>query len=336
MNAKLIYLYILSFATCLMASCSDDVPDFVDDGNGCELTFEVADQSRASVTADLNFNNSQFAIYGNMKFKDYDPTVIFDKTIVKYNSGRWRYDNTQYWFPQHEHSFIAIHPVDATGVSDATYSDSRLSFTYTLPDDFKLASDLLAATHRRAYEENMLSRAQPVTFRFWHIMSRVNFTVKNQDAADNIRVTKIVLEGINKKGTFSIVPASLSSGSQLTDDYIYSWTDISNKSNLTANIQVDIPENEERPLFPDDNALLMVPQPNNNSVIMHITYTLTDAGIDDETLTLTAQEPIGGWKPGMIYNYTIAIEETTKEIYLTVSVKGWQTPAANGVTVPES
>lgn len=336
MNAKLIYIFVLSFAACMFASCSeDDVPDVVDSGKESELIFDVADQSRATATTGLSFEDSKFAIYGNMRFMNYDPIEIFNKTIVTYNHGKWRYSDTQYWFPNHEHSFVAIHPADAA-ISNATYSDSQLTFTYTLPDDYQAAVDLLAATHRRMYDDQTTSYATPIVLRFWHILSRVNFIVENQDAADNVRVTKIVLEGINKQGTFSIIPAPLSSGSKQTDDYTYSWTDISKPGNLTANIQVDVPENEARPMFPDNNALLMIPQPDNNGVIMHITYTLIDSGCADETLTMTAQAPIGGWEPGKVYNYTLGVEENTKEVYLTLSVKNWQTPSANGITVPES
>lgn len=160
--------------------------------------------------------------------------------------------------------------------------------------------------------------------------------VKNTGAADNLRVTKIVLEGVNRTGSFAITPAALSSGSEQTDDYNYSWTDISNSGTLNADIRVDIPETEERPLFPDDNALFIVPQPDNKSVTVHITYTLYDAGVQPEELTLTAEAPIGGWEPGKVYTYSTSISEITKEIYLTVSVKPWQTPTPTDVKVPES
>lgn len=336
MNAKPIYFFILSFAACLVTSCSGDVPDIGAVDNGCEVTFDVADRSRASVTGSLNFAGSEFAIYGDMKYLDNNPTVIFDKTIVKYQSGQWRYEGTQYWFPKHEHSFIAVHPVDITGFSDTDYSDSRLTFTYTLPENYQSAQDLMVATHRRMYGDNIQSGSSSALLSFWHILSRINFKVKDEGAADIVRVTEIVLEGVNKKGTFSIIPAPVSSESKLTDDCIFSWTDISEKGDLTANISVDIPENEVRSLFPDNNALLMIPQPDNKEVIMKITYTLIDSNAKPQELTLTAQSPIGGWLPGKEYTYNIAICEISKEIYLTVSVKDWQTPNPTGVTVPES
>lgn len=334
MNVKLIYILFFSFAACMVASCSDDTPDVKAD-DGRELTFDVAEQSRATSMTTLNFSDSKFAVYGDMKFMDNDPIVVFDKTIVRYVDGKWRYNDTQYWFPKHLHSFIALYPAVATGLTEPEYQNTRLSFTYTLPDDFKAATDLMVATHRRMYADTP-SATTPVTLGFGHIMSRINFDVKNDAAADNVRVTKIVLEGINKKGSFTISPAPLLSGSGQTDDYTSAWSDISNKGTLTADINVNIPEDEVRPLFPDDNALFMVPQPDNHGVIMSITYTLYDAGAQPEEQTMIARTPIGGWEPGKIYTYTIAIEETTKEIYLTVSVKPWQTPKGAAIIVPES
>lgn len=79
----------------------------------------------------------------------------------------------------------------------------------------------------------------------------------------------------------------------------------------------------------------MVPQPDNNSVIMHITYTLFDDGVSLGQVTMTAQTPIGGWAPGKFYTYSIEIEEITKELQLTVSVKPWHQPKDTGVKVPE-
>lgn len=168
MDTKLTYLhlYLLCLAACLVSACTSDPSDDLDAAKGDELTLSVGELSRSSITTDINTPNSRFAIYGNMKFKDYDPTLIFDKTIVTYNDNRWSYGATQYWFPQHVYSFVAMYPVDPTGISGTEYSDNRLSFNYTVPDNYKSASDLLVATHRRRYEENSSTPTTPVTLNF--------------------------------------------------------------------------------------------------------------------------------------------------------------------------
>lgn len=337
MHSKLLYFILLVNTGLLLASCRSDAPDDENLERGSEMEFLTAEISRATSMSDLNYEGSEFYLYGKMKFLDHDPTILFNKTGVRHNGGRWSYGNTQYWYPKHEFSFIALHPVGATGVSDPEYDGSQISFTHTLPNNFAYANDLMVATHRRLYEEQDLSsHADPVTLRFWHILSRVNFIVKNDGAADRMRVTKITLEGVNKTGTFTVAPAPLLSGSGQTDDYIYSWTNVSNPETITANIGVDILEDEQQPLFPDNNSLFAIPQPDNKGIKVTITYTLYDANAQPEELTLTAEAAIGGWEAGKIYTYSTAISEITKEIYLTVGVKDWHKPVNNNITVPES
>lgn len=337
MHSKLLYFILLVNTGLLLSSCRSDAPADVNIARGSEMEFLTAEMSRATSMSDLNYEGSEFYLYGKMEFLRHDPTIIFNKTGVRYTAGRWRYDNTQYWFPKHEFSFIAIHPVGATGMSDPEYNGSQISFTHTVPNNFAHANDLMVATHRRLYEEQDLSsQTEPVTLRFWHIMSRINFMVTNAGAADRMRVTKIELEGINKTGTFTVAPAPLLPGSGQTDDCIFSWTDISDPGTLTANIGVDIPENEVLPLFPDNNSLFAIPQPDNKEIKVRITYTLYDANAQPEELTLTAEAAIGGWEAGKIYTYSTAISEITKEIYLTVGVKDWHKPVNNNITVPES
>lgn len=334
MDAKLIYSYLLSLAVCLVASCAADTGgDAVN--RGAELAFEASELSRVCTTTDLD----KFTVYGDMKVTDKTLTVVFDKTEVVRDpdNGQWRYAGpTQYWFPRHTHSFVAITPMSAFEAgSEPRYSNSALSFTCTLPDDFESAHDLMVATHRRMYKDNRTSSSLPVRFGFFHILSRIDFQVKNDKAADILRVTRIKLKEINRTGTFSVVPAPLSAGSEQTDDYDASWTGISNKGTLTANILVDVPENGSRSLFPDDNALFMIPQPDNKEIIMEITYELWDDGVKFEEHALTATTPIGGWEWGKMYTYALGIEEITREIYVTVSVKDWQSGTPSGIKVPE-
>lgn len=340
MNAKLTFYIFLSCVACLASSCSSDAPD--DGGKGSELTFDVNGVSRSAITTASSIN--QFAVYGNTKFPVDDttlPKTIFDKTIVEYSAGAWRYQGIQYWFPKHEYSFVAIHPVSVLSKpgADPLYSNSTLSFKYTTPVsgdgdvDLRGLSDIVVATHRRMYKEHT---STPVRFGFFHIMSRIDFKLENDAAADIIKVSKIELEKVNRTGAFAITPATLSADGGQTDDYNFAWTGVTNNGPLIANIDVEVPEDETLSLFPDDNPLLVIPQPDNHDVIMHITYTMVDYDSYNEQFTMTAQSPIGGWEPGKVYTYSMSVNEATKEIHLTVTVKPWHPDKQSGVTVPES
>ncbi|MDE6283636.1 MAG: fimbrillin family protein [Muribaculaceae bacterium] len=336
MYLKLRYIIILIALCGLMTSCTSDTTAEPDAGAEVEVTFVTADPSRAVALSGINTEGSTFAIYGDMKFMNSDrPVNVFGGNAVTYRSGKWTYEDTQYWFPQHEHSFIAMHPAGATGLSETEYSNSQLSFTYTLPDNFEDARDLLVATHRRMYS-GMSSSANPVMLRFWHIMSRINFMMNCYEPADKISVS-IELQGVNKTGTFSIIPAPLSSGGEQTNDYIFSWTDLLNNGTFSIDV-TDIDTNEEgeagTSLFPDNNALFMIPQPDNKDIIMKITCTLYDA--DAEPVDQFGSEmPIAGWKAGKMYTYSLTVQPSIKDIYIDhVNVKEWKSGSDNNIDVP--
>lgn len=328
---------IIPLVSCLIlciTSCTSS--DLEPDTMMSELKFALQEDTSRSVAVDnSNFKSQAFTVFGDMTFTGKAPSTIFDGETVSYDDSKheWTYAATQYWYPRFEYSFVAIHPA---GTGSPTYSDASVTLaSYTLPDNYDDTPDIMAATHRRKYQVYTSSPA-PVSLRFFHILSRVNFQVKNDGAADMIRVTQIKLEGVNKTGSFTIAPASLLHGSDQSDDYVSNWTDISNPGTITANISVEIGENDELPLFPVENILLVIPQPDNHGVIMSITYIRYEEGNDPETLTLTATAPIGGWEYGKVYTYSFGIREITKDIYLTVSVKNWQTPQPTGIIVPES
>lgn len=346
MNAKPLHIIFLINALWLLSSCSSQDPSEDDLGKGAEVTFSVADQSRTAMVSDLEYPGSCFAIFGDMKMiykdnklKDDAPTTIFNNIPVTYRKepeAGWFYDNTQYWFPSHEHSFVAIHPYGAVA---ATYGNSTLSVTYTLPEDFSKTADILAATYRKMYNSNYIpgDPVSPVPLHFFHTMSRIKFNLKNDGAANFVRVNEMQFKGIYKTGTLTITPKSLSSGTVETGDCSLSWDGISNNGVLSAKIDVEIAENGTKQLFPDDNALLVIPQPDNHGVIVSITYTLIEKDVEDRQMTLTAEAPIGGWEYGKEYTYSAEIDEITKEISLKVSVKAWQGLNSNaGMKVPES
>ncbi|MDE6379409.1 MAG: fimbrillin family protein, partial [Muribaculaceae bacterium] len=98
--------------------------------------------------------------------------IIFDKQKVELKNGKWDYGAKQYWLMGQEHSFVAIHPYDVLPDLDSLkYENSKVSFTYELPDSLDKAKDLLVATHRRIYN---MDNGNPVRFNFTHLLSTIN------------------------------------------------------------------------------------------------------------------------------------------------------------------
>ncbi|MDE6754924.1 MAG: fimbrillin family protein, partial [Muribaculaceae bacterium] len=203
-TTMLIICCMLCFTSCSSGSVYEPEVE-----RGVEMSFDVAPETRAMTTV-IN----EFSVYGDMKLQtvDTDPFVIFNKTSVVNRDGVWYYDGSQYWYPQHEHSFVAVSPSSALE-SEATpqYYGSGLSFVYTMPtysgkemQDTQDKSDLidvLAATHRRLYNEG--DKVGAISLRFSHLLSMVNFAPKFDDKTlntdDYIQFHKLEISGLKKK-----------------------------------------------------------------------------------------------------------------------------------------
>ncbi|MDE6321166.1 MAG: fimbrillin family protein, partial [Muribaculaceae bacterium] len=339
-----LYLALSAIAVCV-ASCTSDAP-VIPDGEGIELSFSTAVSSRATVTTDINTAGFSFAVYGDMtsaatESTDSKRTVIFNNTKVNYDGSKWSYDEPRYWLPQREYSFVAIHPASVIPVGSSAYSNSTLTFSYTIPtSDGNIINrdnlaDIIAATHRRRYKDSGTTSASPINLTFFHTMSRINFTVNYEGQPDEIRITKIELEGVAKTATFSLTPAPLTAIGNPTDDYTLTWDGIADHGTLIAEINTDVQNGDTQPLLPDNDAMFMIPQPQNTDIILTISF-IADEGQGPEEQTLSAQTSIGGWDAGRAYTYSVGINlvKEQKDMTIDVIVNDWSEGADTDVSVP--
>lgn len=322
MNSKLTYVLFLSLISFLVASCSPETPEDEKATKGSELTFSVAALSRGSVTKDITFQGSKFAVFGDKSFTGSNggnPSVIFDNTQVEYKDQIWRYDDTQYWFPNHEHSFVAVYPLQlVNNVNTPVYKNSRLTFTYSLPlssgSEIKREeiTDILAATHRRLSD---FSEGMPVTLRFSHLMSLINISPSFSDnVMDNsayIQFQKLEIKGIKNKAAFSILPASRLSSNQ-TDDRVIEVTAHEGQAKLT--IEFDEPKKimnhgQNVSLFDADDAIIMLPQlfAADSQAELILTYTVNG---DSQQRTISSPLRLREWESGKSYNYIMTLDRT--------------------------
>ena len=124
------------------------------------MKFDISSVSRSAVTTAANITANPFAVFGDMipsEIADNHSarTIIYHNTPVTYNEAKaaWTTPAPQYWYPKHDHSFVGVHPASALSAADANiqYSNSQLSFTYTLPTDHTKVTDILSATQRRRF-----------------------------------------------------------------------------------------------------------------------------------------------------------------------------------------
>lgn len=326
MLTRLKYLITALLAGCMLTACSSDEPE----ASSCEMKFDIYSLSR-SVTTISTITENPFAIFGDMIPKESadDPstrTVVYENTPVKFINSAWTTPDPQYWYHNHLHSFVAVHPASLFTMADATtqYLNSQLSFSYTLPSDYKLTTDILAATHRRHYiddreydKDGNLVRggADVVYLRFAHLMSQINLAPaladNIMDEEEYIEFRKIELSGFKTKATFKVTPASLLTATQ-TDDREIEVTGQGEEGSYAIEFKTPVKVKNDRKnvnLFDDDEAIIMVPQTFGADSEAEISFYYTinnDPSIKQVTLPLKIQT----WATGKSYTYKFKIDRT--------------------------
>lgn len=334
------YIYILLFTGFLLTSCSSEETVTT----SSEMKFGISDLTRAS-TSLSNITEKPFALFGDMipsmiSNKPSEKTITFNNTSVEYNGSRWISSSVQYWANYNEHSFVAIHPLStlsSTGAdAEIDYSDSRLSFTYSIPTNFKETSDILAATHRRKYIDqrefdesgNTVSgTADVVYFRFGHIMSIINiapaFDDKILTQEDYIDIIKFELTGFKNKALFSIAPAPLLTADQ-TDDREIEVTGQQGEGVLQYDLIVPkriMNDGKNVNLFEINDEIIMIPQTfsADSDAKIIIYYTVSDdATIKQIILPLKNQK----WETGKSYTYRFTLDRKGPH-FETTTISDW-------------
>lgn len=327
---------------CAVASCTSDHEPVLESGE--ELRFEVttAAASRTYVSTNSNLTKQSFQLFGDMyrTGEHYQGLkLIFNGEKVTYDNNKWNYGNTPiYWLMGQEHSFVALHPYSESipGLSDLTYSTSKVSFTYTMPkndDDiteYNKVADMLVATHRRMYT---LDSTGAVKFGFRHILSRINIepaldevlmyedepynSTHPENKNEYIRFEKFEIYGLKTKASFSFTPAHLSSGQFQTDDRAMTY-ELDESSVADAVLTFTNPKsvtNNKRNvnICTDDDAFFVLPQSIGPDAKIILYYTVNDDHTDDKfvrTVTFPFSGlPIDKWEAGKIYTYSFTIEK---------------------------
>ncbi len=330
-----------------MVACSSS-QEPQEQSSSSAMKFSVELGSRAVITSNDNITAYPFAVYGDMISNDgttseSSPITIHDATKVSYNSQtkQWGYDKTQYWFPGFQYSFVAVqpHPDNAKWLSSFLYSKDRLKFTYTQPSDYKSAPDLLISAHRRDYAGG---DADPVRFRFDHILTNVNVLVAYKgfsSGPSSITINELTFNNIPVKSTYSIMPAPLTGDSKMTSDWVNGegsvdgWT-VDRWGSTNIKFRSDAPRivqanKDALQLFSNSDVLLLLPNPYDPDFPseLELNYT-TNTG---QTETVSAIIP-RGWSPGS--NLTLSMEINNGLVQFSVSVEPWKDGSSTNPTVP--
>ncbi|MDE6512981.1 MAG: fimbrillin family protein [Muribaculaceae bacterium] len=313
--------------TCAVACTSD--PDDLE--TGTEMAFEAMEVagSRAVITTSATLKNRPFMLFGDMyrtgEFYAGRKELFFGRQVT-FKNNKWDYGATLYWLMGQEHTFVAIHPyLDSNSeISGLEYSDSKVSFTYTLPKSLDDATDILVAAHRRKY---YIDSDAAVRFKFNHLLSCLNImpaldeVLMYEDETNKVEYPynkdeyilfqRIELIGIKTKAAFSFTPeplgnATSTDGCKVTyevKDGLYNYTfDYSDKPVAVTNNKQNVS------VFDNNKAVLILPQSfaDDSTSEIRLYYS-----VNDDLVLRKITIPLKGvtWNVGTNYTYKFTIEK---------------------------
>ena len=305
---KKIFMGIAAMAALTLVSCSsEDLNSLSDNSSKNEaISFDgylgrsavAVNGSRGSVldkTA-LQGENGGFGVFGNYSKEgaaDGYGENLFKNQKVTCSDSKWTYSPYKYWLPKGHIDFLAYAPYD---VKNTALTDSKSKINFTVSSTVADQKDLLWAN-----AANQTQADKPVTFTFYHALSRLGYTVKlKEKCSDDVTITlkSITLAGSDDgtKGAFYI------SG---TIDLSKANKDANLWSNHTGQQKLDWFSGEYKvnlstashPTDPDSKTdyLFVIPQDFSESatdkLYVIVTYTIQYNGIS-EVFTNTVHKQI--------------------------------------------
>lgn len=267
----------------------------------------------------------KIAVFGNFD-NSSKKIVLFNGTKVQNDNGAWTYSDIRYWF-KGEYNFAAIYPATAPAIKDLNFSDNNsLSFTYS-PADYTESVDILTATHHRFYKSGPASK---VTFTLQHIFSRINFIAKvDPTSSQSFVIKRLVLKNVKTSGEYVITPAPTTTE---IDDFYANWNTSDSKGTLfdyDSEKEAVINKNATFTFFPNDHALMLIPQEVPSDVTIEITYYPEDNKADEKTIPVNLYETTvsahrGKWERGHTYTYSFSLGDNESIIFNSPTIQKWE------------
>lgn len=342
---------LLALAVCLFSGCqksatqkvTDDLEnDFISFSGGTSDGYAVKSEDGSTptlATTDI-LKGKPFGIFGG---KSYDGTTNFSSVfqtdraqVVEWKkegtTEKWTYDPKQKWERAMHYRFRAVWPYVERNVK-ANSSANLLSVTYhSLNEDYDL---MVAYADRYPLDQGVGA----VNLEFKHALAGLRFIVKYSDNAQNKEadaITEFYLTGIYSQGQLfyglaeenSVAESMIWDLSEYTfnvDTPQFHWP---NTNGVTAGEEIPFggDKNTEANVYftktesgTFDGAALIVPQTlssQRGKTYVHFRTTLGGTALH------TVELPETPLKAGMIYTFTLSINETS--ITIDGKVQDWK------------
>lgn len=347
---------LLALAVCLFSGCeksatqkvTDDLEnDYISFSGGTSDGYAVKSEDGSTptlaTTATLKDKDKPFGVFGGKSYDgktnfssvfqtDRAQKVYWEKTLNN-NEGAWTYDDPkQKWERAMHYRFRAVWPYVERNVK-ANSSANLLSVTYhSLNEDYDL---MVAYADRYPLDQGVGA----VNLEFKHALAGLRFIVKYSDDAQNKEadaITEFYLTGIYSQGQLfyglaeenSVAESMIWDLSEYTfnvDTPQFHWP---NTNGVTAGEEIPFggDKNTEANVYftktesgTFDGAALIVPQTlssQRGKTYVHFRTTLGGTALH------TVELPETPLKAGMIYTFTLSINETS--ITIDGKVEDWK------------
>ncbi len=334
------YLFAAASATILLASCSNS--DVVEMPSGRAIGFGtyVSNTARAAVETDLTFlqgENGGFYVFGQYKDGDDIRTVFdgkSDGSKVTWNASSWGYSPINYWLDGKKYQFAAYGPQAAhnVGTPSFDYDTNKLSIENYVADG---STDLVVAEgDNSGYTTVEGTSAEPVSFKFFHALSKVKFTLVN-GWRNNVTLTlsDIKLAGALSTGSLTTTGALNNASASMS---LSAWAG-QNAAREYSDAE-EFASDEYNAKHEFESFLLPQTLTGNEDLILSFTVKVNNITGSGPNLGNGAGNPVtkevkipydvvASWEPGKAYNYTLVIDGSTFDLkpiqFNNITVEVW-------------
>lgn len=235
------------------------------------------------------------------------------------DAEEFTYTNTQYWVKERTFHFFGFWPAE----TPASIDDDGISYnlTYSATETSAKNRDDLLTFHYSTYVAATQTDFEAIPVTFNRALTQVSLEIMQDlesNPYDQFLVTSVSFSGIKAGGTLTTSRFDKTGQWYFTEDKLsfsnnYSNHNLNNNGNLVAFDRLN--------LVPQKIDLNTIP------VVVNYTYQQGDA---ESGLTGSVEEkratvylPIGEWKPGMKYNYKMALYQNNLIVFKNINVTTW-------------
>lgn len=302
----------LLFAICAvatLASCSKDEVVSYDKGEAIGFSNPFVNKA---TRADYSQGNTlkAFKVYGTVTPTGGTVEQIYNGADVTHDEGTlnaaWNCTVTNYWLPSANYAFAAIADGEAATLT-SSYLPATINHTVVNGNE-----DLLYATASATTDANSVPTAgvdgnKYVAFNFTHLLSKMQFTVKNA-TNQTYKVTGISVTGFINNGVYTVDGGTWAKDAGAADNVELTFGETTNIAGGGSAIAT-----ETRQFLPV-----------NQELDVTITYDVYQNAAKIGTLTKEGTIPAATYEKNTLYNVVATL--TGNEIKFTVSsVADWTT-----------